>query len=90
MSHNGIDHRHCKWPLSTVVWVLTPDGYVEGSINRHEKDHPNRCDVAFHKTVDMGDANGRRYCHAIPFRNIRPVDRVKLSMPWYKESPHVK
>ncbi len=81
----GIDHRHCKWPLSTPVMVKTPDGYLRGTVNRHYEDS-NGCDISFDVTVDMGDANGRRYSHHIPFRSMKPVDKVKrLARPWYKE-----
>lgn len=87
MSRNGIDHRHCKWPLGAAVWVLTPDGYLKGAVNRHETEYPNRCDVAFEVPVDMGDANGRRFCHPIPFRMMRRDDPTskRPTEPWYKK-----
>ena len=92
-SKNGIDHRHCKWPLGTLVWVKTPQGYMEGRVNRHLT-HPryiDKCDIAFVELVDMGDANGVRYCHAVPFRNIKPKEKkVRSKRPWYKESPYDK
>lgn len=89
MSINGIDHRHCKWPLGLDVFVLTPQGYRAGRIHRHTKERPNVCDVCFAEVVDMGDANGVRYCHPVAFRNIKPAYKpVRLSRPWYKEPPY--
>lgn len=91
MSKNGIDHRHCKWPLGTIVWVLVEQDYLEGRINRHLKRYVDKCDIAFVEPVDLGDANGLRYCHAIPFRNIKPKEKkVRQKLPWYKQSPYHK
>ncbi len=90
MSRHGIDHRHCKWPLGMTVMVKTPGGYMQGKVNRHQKtDRRCRhgCDIAFEVVVDLGDRNGSRFCHHIPFRCIKPVGPVKRpSMPWYKVS----
>lgn len=88
MSKNGIDHRHCKWPLGTQVLVRTPQGYLRGTINRHQTAVRCRhgCDVAFEEIVDLGDGNGARYCHHIPFRSMRRVNplTVRPKRPWYK------
>jgi hypothetical protein len=88
MNSKGMDNKHCKWPLSTVVFVNTPDGYIKGRVSRHVKGYPYACDICFDVVVDMGDANGRRYSHIIPFRNIKPVGKVRLLKPWYKEDKY--
>lgn len=90
MSRKGIDRRHCKWPLGHKVWVLTPDGYLEGSIHRHQRERPNGCDVCFSRLVDLGDLNGARSCHYFPFRSLRRSDpwAVRLKRPWYREDPY--
>lgn len=86
----NMDHKHCKWPLGTEVMTLTPDGYLKGSVSRHVKGYPHACDIDFEQTVDMGDANGRRFGHIIPFRSLKRVGaRVpRLKRPWYKEPPY--
>jgi len=88
MSKNGIDRRHCKWPLGTEVKVLTVTGYLTGKINRHTQENPNECGVCFDEVVDMGTLNGVRYCHPVPFSCIKSVNRVKLKLPWYKDYPY--
>lgn len=92
MSHNGIDHRHCKWSLGTRVATLTPEGYLEGKICRHEKHRKHGCDIEFSSVVDMGTANGARFCHFIPFRSLRRLDpsALRQSVPWYKSGNHGK
>ncbi|WP_157657761.1 hypothetical protein [Burkholderia ubonensis] len=67
--------KHRKWPLGTAVMVQTPAGYLRGRIFKHWRinENPHGATVEFPEVVDMGDANGTRYCHVIPFRNMRPV-----------------
>jgi len=86
MSKNGIDHRHCKWPLGMTVLVKTPCGYLAGTVFKHDRAWRHCCTVDFKRQlVNMGDANGERYCHNIPFRNLKPVGEVKRpTKPWYK------
>jgi hypothetical protein len=87
VSKNGIDHRHCKWPLGTEVWALTPNGYLKGRVNRHTRQEPDHCDVAFDQVVDMGNSNGSRFCHVFPFRSLRRAEpqASRPAKPWYKE-----
>lgn len=67
--------KHRKWPLGTAVMVQTPAGYLRGRIFKHWRlnENPHGATVEFPEVVNMGDANGTRYCHVIPFRNMRPV-----------------
>lgn len=67
--------RHRKWPLGTVVSVLTPQGYLVGRVFKHwRKDEvAHGATVDFPYCVDMGDANGLRFCHVIPFRSMRKM-----------------
>ena len=67
--------KHRKWPLGTAVMVQTPAGYLRGRIFKHWRINENHhgATVEFPEVVDMGDANGTRYCHVIPFRSMRPV-----------------
>lgn len=37
MSKNGIDHKHCKWPLGLWVMVMTDVGYIQGRIHKHDR-----------------------------------------------------
>lgn len=92
MSKNGIDRRHCKWPLGTEVMTLTPEGYLRGKVSRHISDYLDCCDINFEQVVDMGTANGRRFCHPIPFRSLRRVNpsEPRPARPWYKEPPYDK
>ena len=67
--------KHRKWPLGTEVLVKTPAGYLKGKIHKHwritEAEHG--ASVEFPIIVDMGDANGARFSHIIPFRNMKPI-----------------
>lgn len=67
--------RHRKWPLGTVVKTNTPAGYLEGKIAKHWRkgEVAHGATVTFPELVDMGDANGARYSHVIPFRSMRPI-----------------
>jgi len=67
--------KHRKWPLGTTVMVMTPAGYLRGRISKHWRRTENHhgATVEFPEVVDMGDANGARYCHVIPFRSMKPV-----------------
>jgi len=88
MSRQGIDHRHCKWPLGTEVFVLTPQGYKRGKIHRHPRDYRHGADVSFNECVDFGNLNGNRFCHPIPFRSMRRVnpEAPRLKSPWYRKA----
>jgi hypothetical protein len=69
--------KHRKWPLGTVVMVKTPQGYLQGKVHKHwridEVEHG--ASVEFSQLVDLGDANGARFSHVIPFRNMKPVSK---------------
>jgi hypothetical protein len=69
--------KHRKWPLGTEVLVKTPAGYMKGKIHKHwgitEAEHG--ASVEFPIIVDMGDANGARFSHIIPFRSMKPVSK---------------
>jgi len=72
--------KHRKWPLGMTVMVKTPAGYQQGRIFKHWRIDENEhgASVEFPSVVDMGDANGVRYCHEIPFRCMKPVRKVVL------------
>ena len=71
-----LKRKHRKWPLGTAVMVKTPQGYLKGVVFKHWR-KGERGDVAAISFeglfVNMGNANGERLCHDIPFRNLRPV-----------------
>jgi hypothetical protein len=69
--------KHRKWPLGTEVMVLTPQGYLKGNLHKHWRitEAQASATVEFPCVVDMGDANGRRTSHLIPFRNMKPVSK---------------
>jgi hypothetical protein len=69
--------KHRKWPLGTEVLVKTPSGYLKGKVHKHWRlnESPHVASVEFPFCVDMGDANGSRFCHNIPFRNMKPVSK---------------
>lgn len=72
--HADMLRKHRKWPLGQRVATLTPQGYLVGKINKHDRHYGGCCAVDFApNTVDMGDANGARFCHVIPFRNLKKV-----------------
>jgi hypothetical protein len=83
LSHNALgrkvnadfDRKHRKWPLGMFVLVKTPAGYIRGRVFKHWRKDENEhgCSVEFPFVVDMGDANGSRFCHEIPFRSLKPV-----------------
>ncbi|WP_432262765.1 hypothetical protein [Cupriavidus sp. TMH.W2] len=66
--------RHRKWPLGTVVHTKTPAGYLRGRIIKHWRkgEVPHGTSVEFPEAIDLGDGNGTRFCHEIPFRSLRP------------------
>jgi hypothetical protein len=100
MSRNGIDHRHCKWPLGLKVMVKTEQGYMEGRIHKNDSRAPHKAWVTFPVCVTMQgrDDNGRmfklcqcctephaRFGHVIPFRNMKPLPgQVRPDQPWYR------
>lgn len=67
--------KHRKWPLGLNVMVKTPQGYLRGRICKHWRPDENQhgASVEFPAPISMGDANGTRYCHEIPFRSMKPV-----------------
>ena len=68
--------RHRKWPLGTKVIANTPIGRIEGKVGKHWRDYEVAagCTVDFHPhLIDLGDANGERFCHVIPFRNLKKI-----------------
>jgi len=67
--------RHRKWPLGTVVHIKTPAGYLQGKVCKHWRkgEVPHGASVEFPEPIDMGDGNGRRFSHVVPFRAMRPV-----------------
>lgn len=67
--------RHRKWPLGKVVMTLTPQGYLMGRVHKHWGlyEYGAACSIDFDQSVDMGNANGSRLSHVIPFRNLRPA-----------------
>lgn len=67
--------KHRKWPLGTYVMVKTPEGYLRGRVFKHWRrdEVPHGATVEFPFPVDMGDANGERFGHVIPFRSMKPV-----------------
>lgn len=67
--------RHRKWPLGTEVRTKTPVGYLQGKVFKHWRkgEVPHGATVEFSVLVDMGDGNGARFCHEIPFRAMCPV-----------------
>lgn len=67
--------KHRKWPLGTVVWVRTPHGMLRGMLVKHWRkgEVADGASVEFQVLVDMGDLNGPRFSHVIPFRSMRPV-----------------
>jgi hypothetical protein len=70
--------KHRKWPLGTNVMVQTREGYLRGRIHKHWRIDETRhgASVEFPFCVDMGDANGSRYCHEFPFRSMKPVPPI--------------
>ncbi|WP_157649552.1 hypothetical protein [Burkholderia ubonensis] len=72
-----MSRKHRKWPLGTQVLVKTPAGYLLGKVCKHwridEVEHG--ASVEFPDVVDMGDANGSRFSHVIPFRSMKPVSK---------------
>jgi hypothetical protein len=76
-----LTRKHRKWPLGTPVLVKTPQGYLQGRIFKHWRIDENRhgASVEFPAVVDMGDANGARVCHEVPFRSMKPVRKVVLA-----------
>jgi hypothetical protein len=81
-----LKRKHRKWPLGTGVLVKTPMGYVPGRINKHWRidESQHGASVEFPFLVDMGDANGARFCHEIPFRSMKPVRMVVLAEKLFK------
>jgi hypothetical protein len=79
--------KHRKWPLGMGVLVKTPAGYIRGRVFKHWRKDENEhgCSVEFPFIVDMGDANGARYCHEIPFRSMKPVEVSELPETLFKE-----
>lgn len=73
-----MDRRHRKWPLGTAIQTNTPAGYLAGRIVKHWRkgEVAHGATVEFPMLVDMGDANGARYAHVIPFRSMRPQPEV--------------
>jgi len=67
--------KHKKWPLDLPVATLTPQGYLGGRVVKHDREYGDRCLVEFTVMVNMGDANGSRFCHIIPFRNLRNLEK---------------
>jgi hypothetical protein len=69
--------RHRKWPLGMGVRTKTPAGYLQGRIFKHWRkgEVPHGATVEFAEPVDLGNGNGARHCHEIPFRAMRPVER---------------
>jgi hypothetical protein len=80
------NRKHRKWPLGMPVLVKTPAGYLRGRIFKHWRIDENEhgASVEFPGIVDMGDANGARYCHEIPFRCMKPVKVSELSDSLFK------
>lgn len=70
-----ITRKHRDWPIGTTVSTLTPQGYLSGHVSKHwrKSEYPHGCSIDFGQIVDMGDANSPRYCHVIPFRNLRKI-----------------
>lgn len=66
--------RHLKWPLSMRVAVKTPQGYLQGTIGGHLKEHSGRCVVDFTPNLVDFDGYGLRYSAVVPFRNIKKVN----------------
>lgn len=64
--------KHLKWPLSMPVMVMTPSGYLRGTVSGHIRDYPHRCWIKFDQLVNY-DGYGERYSAIVPFRSIRPV-----------------
>jgi hypothetical protein len=81
-----LKRKHRKWPLGTVVLVKTPKGYFNGRIFKHWRIDENQhgATVEFPHIVDMGDANGARFCHEVPFRSMKPVRMVVLAEKLFK------
>lgn len=73
LAHMEMKHR--RWPLGTRVIANTPIGRLPGQVNKHWRstECPGGCCIEFSEVVDLGDANGPRYCHRIAFRNLKPV-----------------
>jgi len=73
--HAHMRGKHRRWPLGTPVMANTPVGLLRGRVFKHWRSDvaPHGCSVEFDRVVDLGDANGGRYCHVIPFRNLRPL-----------------
>lgn len=69
--------KHRSWPLGTEVMVKTPAGYLKGKVHKHWRlnEAPHGASVEFPIIVDMGDANGARFSHIIPFRNMKPISK---------------
>lgn len=70
-----MEAKHRRWPLGTTVEANTPIGVTVGKVSKHWRSDevPHGCSIAFPHPVDLGDANGRRFCHVLPFRNLRKV-----------------
>jgi hypothetical protein len=70
-----MDRKHRRWPLGTPVAANTPAGYLTGIVFKHwrKNETPHGATVLFPEVVDMGDANGARFCHIVPFRNMRKL-----------------
>lgn len=71
--------RHRKWPLGTEVIANTPIGRLPGRVHKHWRleEVAAGCSIEFFgympEPVDLGDANGARWCHVISFRNLKRV-----------------
>lgn len=78
MSKRELAHmraKHLRWPLSTEVLANTPAGVLPGKVFKHWRrgEVAHGCSILFPICVDMGDANGSRFAHNIPFRNLFKV-----------------
>jgi hypothetical protein len=68
-------NKHRRWPLGAPVFAATPVGVLRGTVMKHWRstEYPHGCSVEFATVVDLGDANGARFGHVIPFRCLCKV-----------------
>lgn len=70
--------KHARFPLGMRVLVKTPEGYMKGKVSKHWRpdEYRHGCSIEFPFPISMGDANGKRYSHVIPFRSVKPIENT--------------
>ena len=71
--------KHMRWPLGTWVIANTNIGRIWGKVSKHWRstEYPHKCSIDFEMPINLGDANGSRFSHVLPFRSLKMYRIVK-------------